>query len=112
MGRRRAQSAVETMLLVPVLLVVMVATYQLFTLTFAAQNAHLRAREHVLHGGAYLQGRAYRTSGSTVFDEGARDYRKAAPGAFRFESTSSDRSIPGVGTAGEEVTARAVITSE
>ena len=112
MHRRRGQSAVETVLLVPVLLMVLVATYQLFSLTFAAENAHLRAREHVLHGTSYLQDRAYRTSGSTVFDAGRQNYRKAEPGSFRFESSSSDRSIPGVGTTGEEVTATAVVTSD
>ena len=73
MYRRRGQSVVETLLLVPILVVVILATLQLFTLTFAAQHAHLRAREHLLHGRTWSGDRAWRTSGDTVFDERAEE---------------------------------------
>ncbi len=49
----RGQSAVETMFMVPILLLVFIGMYELFTITFAAQNAHIRAREYVLHAGFY-----------------------------------------------------------
>ena len=112
MRHRRAQSAVEVMLVAPVAVLVLLAMLQLFTLTFAAENAHLRAREHVLHGTAYLRDRAWRTGGTTVFDEAAGTYRVAAPGPFRFESRSSDHALPGLGTEALKITAVTVIASE
>ena len=54
---RRGQSAVETLIALPVVILVLVAMVQLWSLTWATQNAHLRAREAVLHGsGTYLSG--------------------------------------------------------
>ena len=45
MRRRRGQSAVETMMMMPILALVIVALYYLWSIAFAAQNVHLRARE-------------------------------------------------------------------
>ncbi|MBN1334774.1 MAG: pilus assembly protein [Deltaproteobacteria bacterium] len=108
MHPRRAQSALETLLLVPILLLVLGAMVHLFRVTYASRNAHVRAREHVLHGSAWLGDQAGRTGGTSVFDEPARTYRRADPGAFRFESFSG-RSFPGLGGEGDEIATSAVI---
>lgn len=107
---RRGQSAVETVLLMPVIMMVFMAMYYLFTITFAAQNAHLRAREYALHGDTYLGGRSHGTTGSSAF--GFFNYQKAERGItpFRFSGTATDRSIDGTSTSGGvTVTATAVI---
>jgi len=109
--RRRAQSAVEIMLLTPIVMMVFMAMYYLWSITFAAQNCHMRAREYALHGDTYLQGRSHGTTGSTVF--AGSDYQKARrwPANFSFRGTSTDQSIPGTGVRGQNLTTTAVITS-
>lgn len=72
-GRRtRGQSAVETMFMIPILLMVFLGMFELFTITFASQNAHIRAREYVLHGGTYTVGAPNNESiaHSSVFKNG------------------------------------------
>jgi hypothetical protein len=109
--RRRAQSAIEVMLLVPIVMMVFMSMYYLWSITFAAQNCHMRAREYVLHGDTYLQDRSHGTTGSTVFD--GSDYKKATrwPASFSFSARSSDQSIPGTGVRGQDIRTTAVITS-
>lgn len=107
---RRAQSAVETMLLLPLLVLVAVGMYHLWSIAFASQNAHLRAREYVLHGDAYLGGRGNGESGSSPFD--GTNYRRADSTSFRFHAQSSDRSIPGVAVSPVDIDVEAVITSD
>jgi hypothetical protein len=109
--KRRAQSAIETMLLIPVVMMVFIAMYYLWSITFAAANCHMRAREYALHGDTYLQGRSHGTSGSSALS--GRDYQKAERGlqSFEFSGTSSDTSIDGVGTTGVNLSVTAVITS-
>jgi uncharacterized protein HemY len=109
--RRRAQSAIEVMMLVPVIMMIMMCMYYLWSITFAAANCNMRAREYALHGDTYLGSRSHGTSGSAALSGG--DYRKAERGLrnFRFSGRSSDTSIPGPGTSGQTVTASAVITS-
>ncbi len=109
--RRRAQSAVEVILLVPVIMMVFISMYYLWSITFAAQNCHMRAREYAFHGSKYLGGRGQGTSGSAAFT--GNDYQKAERGltSFEFSGTSSDTSIPGVGSSGVGLNVTAVITS-
>ncbi|MCB9796205.1 MAG: hypothetical protein H6741_26210 [Alphaproteobacteria bacterium] len=84
--RRGAQAAVETMMMAFLVTVVLVAMYHLFTVTWASQNAHLRAREMILHGDAYLSGvrTNYVEQRSTYLpfdtDPGVLNYKLAAPG--------------------------------
>jgi hypothetical protein len=108
---RRAQSAVEVMLLMPVIMMVFMAMYYLWSITFASANCHMRAREYALHGDTYLGGRAHGASGSSALDR--RDYRKAERGlqSFEFSGTSRDTSIDGVGNSGVDISVTAVITS-
>ncbi len=108
---RRAQSAVEVILLMPVLMMVFMAMYYLWSITFAAANCHMRAREYALHGDEYLGGRAHGESGSAALQSG--DYQKAERGltSFEFSGSSSDTSIDGVGTSGIGLQVTAVITS-
>jgi len=108
---RRGQSAVEVMLLMPVVMMVFIAMYYLWSVTFAAANCHMRAREYALHGDEYLGGRSQGTTGSSALS--GSDYRKAERGltSFEFSGTSSDTSIDGVGTTGVNLSVTAVITS-
>ncbi len=62
------------------IVVIVVAMFHLFTVTWATSNAHLRAREALLHGDAYLSGETkndYVEAGSTPFDPDTRQYNKA-----------------------------------
>jgi hypothetical protein len=108
---RRGQSAVETMMMMPLLVLVFVALYYLWSICFASYNAHLRAREYVLHGAAYLGSRGDDANGSTVFDEGSFNYEKATSTTFDFSASASDVSIPGVAAAGEDIEVTAEIAS-
>jgi hypothetical protein len=108
--RRLGQSAVETMLLMPVLVLVMVAMYYLWSIAWASQNAHIRAREYALHGDAYLGGRGNNETGSAPFS--ANNYTRADSTSFRFTGRSQDRSMPGVGASGETIDVTVVITSD
>ncbi|MFN7145192.1 MAG: hypothetical protein ACK4YP_15560 [Myxococcota bacterium] len=107
---RRAQSAVETMLMMPLIALVIVAMYYLWSIAWASQNAHLRAREYALHGDTYLGSRGNGESGSSPF--AGTDYKRADSTNFRFSGRSKDRSIAGVGASGVEVEVEAVITSD
>ena len=109
--RRRAQSAVEVMLLMPVVMMVFIAMYYLWSITFAAANCHMRAREYAFHGDTYLGGRAHGESGSSALD--GSDYKKAERGitSFEFRGESSDTSIDGVGTSGLDISVTAVMKS-
>ena len=110
MRSRRGQSAVETMMMMPILALVIVALYYLWSIAFASQNVHLRAREYALHGDTYLGGRGNDESGSYPFS--GNNYTKATSTSFEFSGTSSDRSIAGVSSRGVDIEATAVITSD
>ncbi|MDP2312795.1 MAG: hypothetical protein Q8P41_07810 [Pseudomonadota bacterium] len=108
--RRLGQSAVETMLLMPLLVLVVIAMYYLWSIAWASQNAHLRAREYALHGDTYLGGRGNNESGSAPFS--GTNYERADSTSFHFSGKSSDRSLPGVGARGEDIDVEVVITSD
>ncbi len=107
---RRAQSAVETMLLVPLIALVVIALYYLWSIAWASQNAHLRAREYALHGDTYMGSRGNGESGSAPFS--GDNYKRADSTSFRFSGRSEDRSLPGVGAVGHDIQVEAVITSD
>jgi hypothetical protein len=102
------------MLCVPIILMVFMSMYYLWSITFAAQNAHMRAREYVLHQGTYLGERAHGTSGGGGTVWAGSNYKKADTGIrpFRFEARASDTSIPGMSSYGSKtITTHAYITS-
>lgn len=105
-ARQRGQSAVETMMVVPLIAVVIMALYYLWSIIFASENAHLRAREAVLHGSAYQS--SSDVSGSDVFS--GSNYARADSRSFRFETEAEDQSLPVFGRA-ESIRTKAVITS-
>ncbi|MDP2309236.1 MAG: hypothetical protein Q8P18_24655 [Pseudomonadota bacterium] len=108
--RRLGQSAVETMLLMPLLVLVMVAMYYLWSIAWASQNAHIRAREYAFHGDAYLGGHGNNESGSAPFS--GSNYDRADSTSFRFTGRSQDQSLPGVSASGESIDVTVVITSD
>ena len=110
MRARRGQSAVETMLLMPLLVLVTVAMYYFWSIAWASQNAHLRAREYVLHGDTYLGDRGADESGSYPFS--GDNYTRADSTTFHFSASSSDESLAGVAAQGESIEVRAVIQSD
>jgi len=103
---------VEVILLMPVVMMVFMAMYYLWSITFAAQNCHMRAREYAFHGDTYLGGRSHGTSGSSALS--GSDYQKAERGlqSFSFTGSSDDTSIAGVGTSGRNISVTAYITSD
>ena len=126
----RGQSAVETTFMLPIFILIFIGMYELFTVTFAAQHAHMRAREYLLHQGAYTQGsnRPPWEGGSNmpaqgVFDVGQRNYRIAEvdmwgkPGSrnFGFEATAEDWAWAGItdggNVQGAHIEAKLVICS-
>ncbi len=95
-NRRRGQSAVETMMLSFGIAVVLVAMFHLFTVTWASGQAHIRARESLFHGTAYLDAprSEYTSVGASPFDPEARQYQKAAidePISFSAEAWDTTR---------------------
>ena len=106
---RSGQAAVETLIAMPVMILLIVALYQLWGLTFAAQNAHLRAREALLHGKTtYMSGpRSRDIHGFSPFS--GRNYTPAISRTFYFEMRADDWTIPGVGES-EKLTSRAILT--
>lgn len=104
---RRAQSTLEAMMLMPLITIMIVALYYLWSIAWASQNAHLRARETVLHGCAYLAMDC--EEGSDPF--GTNNYDKADSTIFHFSAGSSDTSIPGFSGSGESISVTATITS-
>jgi hypothetical protein len=111
--RRRAQSAVEVMLLMPVVMMIFIAMYYLWSITFAAANCHMRAREYALHGSTYLDqaNRSHGESGRPALQNG--DYPRAERGlqSFEFNGNARDTSIDGVGNNGVNIQVTARITS-
>jgi len=65
---RRGQSGVETMLLAALIAIMLVAMFHLFQVTWATQNAHIRAREATFHGKEYLKDYAPREDYVEVLD--------------------------------------------
>ena len=96
-------------MVMPLLVLVLVAMYQLWSIAWGSENAHLRAREYVLHGDAYLGDRGSDVSGNAPFSGGY--YSKATSTDFHFEATAEDESLPGVSRRGERIRATATITS-
>ncbi len=100
---RRGQSAVETMLLATMICTMLIGMLHLFQVTWATQNAHIRAREAVMHGTTYLDNHApradYVSVGSTPWDDSELNYKKAGyagsrPGgvdvAYTFTAEATD----------------------
>ena len=106
--RRRGQSAIETMMVVPLVAVTILALYYLWSVIFASENAHIRARESVLHGSAYLADDGG-VSGSSPF--AGNNYKRADDTDFHFESSARDESL-GVFGAAEPIEAKAIIKSK
>ena len=101
--RRRGQSAVETMLLATMICTMLVGMLHLFQVTWATQNAHIRARETVMHDTTYLDNHAPRANyvslGSSPWDDSKLNHKKAGyagsiPGgadeAYTFTATATD----------------------
>lgn len=101
-SNRRGQAAVETMLLAFMVMVVLLGLVQLFSLTWASQNAHIRAREAAFHGDAYQSGRgadlAFTQPGTAPFSTSlpgpGGNYTVAEDSVtpFTFSATASDES--------------------
>lgn len=47
--KEKGQSSIEVLFMIPVMLLILMGMYQLFCITFASSNAHIRAREFTLH---------------------------------------------------------------
>jgi hypothetical protein len=111
---RKGQAAVETMLCVPIVLMVFMSMYYLWSITFASENAHMRAREYVLHQSHYLGGRSNGTTGMSASVWAGSNYKKAERGItpFRFSAMSTDTSIIGMESYGSKnITTYAYISS-
>jgi Flp pilus assembly protein TadG len=118
---RRGQAAVETMLLAFMVMVVLLGLVQLFSLTWASQNAHIRAREAAFHGDAYQAGRgadlAFTQPGTSPFSTSlpgpGGNYTVAEDSItpFTFSATASDQSRDDLFGA-RNISVSAQITSE
>ena len=108
---RHGQSAVETMLIVPIIAMCIMSLYYLWSITWASENAHLRAREFVLHGDTYLQDRGDDCSGSYPFDGSKGNYARADSTSFSFEAKAEDESLPVFGNK-EQIRVNAIIASD
>lgn len=94
--RRRGQAAVETMVLSFGIMVVLVAMFHLFMVTWASGQAHMRAREALLHGDSYQTGtrRNYVESGNIPFNTSSSYPRKAVPGtSMEFTARAWDETL-------------------
>ena len=107
MRTRRGQSAVETMMVVPLVALTIMSLYYLWSVIFASENAHIRSREYALHGDAYLPD-ADGVSGNSPFSGG--NYQRADSTSFHFEARATDQSLGVFGKA-DNIEATAVITS-
>ncbi len=97
---RRGQAAVETMLLAFMIMMILMSLVHLFTVTWASENAHIRAREGVMHGTDYLTGDradiAYTSVSSAPFDSMTGNYSAICSDytcpitPFRFTATATD----------------------
>ena len=94
-------------MVVPLVAVTILALYYLWSVIFASENAHLRAREYALHGDAYLPD-ADGVSGSAPFS--GSNYTRADSTTFSFESKATDGSLDVFGRS-DPIEAGAVITS-
>ena len=118
--RRRGQAAVETMLLTFMVMVVLLGVVHLFSLTWASQNAHIRAREAAFHGDAFLTGTK---ANSQFIQPGSAPFDQAMPGPggnytvaedsitpFQFSATATDESRDDL-FGSQEIEVTATITS-
>ncbi|MBM4389709.1 MAG: hypothetical protein FJ090_01195 [Deltaproteobacteria bacterium] len=103
--RRRGQSAVEAMLVVPIIAMAIMVMYYLWSVAWAVQNAHIRARECVLHGDRYAPADEPCDAPFT-----ASNYTRANSTTFRFAGGANDRTLSVFGRA-ETIRTTAVITS-
>jgi hypothetical protein len=108
-SRRRGQSAVEAMLCVPLVAMTIMVMYYLWSIVWASENAHLRAREYVLHGETYLGSRGSDVSGNHPFD--GVNYTRADDSEFPFEAEARDESLGVFGTR-EQIRTTATITDK
>jgi hypothetical protein len=124
------------MFMIPALLLVFMGMYELFTITFGAQNAHIRAREYVLHSGEYTRsapanepatgldrvdsnGPLFESGNYVVADKDIWGLASAPGGGgtpnFGWKAAAHDQGIVGVATSsddrGEYVKATAYICS-
>ncbi len=104
--RRRGQSAVEAMLVVPIIAMAIMVMYYLWSVAWASQNAHIRARECVLHDDQYV---AADEHCSAPF--AGSNYARADSTSFSFSGGASDQSLPVFGRA-DTIRTSAVITSD
>lgn len=95
-------------MIVPLVAVTVLALYYLWSVIFASENAHLRAREYALHGARYLPD-TDGVSGSAPFS--GTNYERADSTSFTFWATAKDQSL-GVFAAPDEIETTAIITSE
>lgn len=76
------------------IVVIVVSMFHLFSVTWATSNAHIRAREALFHGDAYLSGDVrndYVEAGTIPFDPATRQYDKARTGgAIQFDARAWD----------------------
>lgn len=110
--RRRGQAAIETTLSMFGIVVLIMGTWHLFQVTWAAQNANIRAREAVLHGTSNMTGKKLQFSeaSSPVWDTSANNYKLASYGeTIDFTATATDRTNNGF-FSGQDITATARIT--
>ncbi len=105
-ARRGGQSAIEAMLVVPIVAMAIMVLYYLWSVAWAAQNAHIRARECVLHDDQYL---AADDHCDAPFSGG--NYRRADDTTFSFSGGGSDESLPVFGRA-NSIRTSATITSD
>ncbi len=94
------------------IVVLIMGTWHLFQVTWATQNANIRAREAVLHGTTYMSGKKMQFSNaeSPVWDQSANNYKLASYGeTIDFKATATDRTNDGF-FQGQDITATAVIT--
>jgi hypothetical protein len=103
--KRRGQAAVETMLLAFLVMMILMSLVHLFTVTWASENAHIRAREGVMHGTSFLVGDradiAYTSVSSSPFDSMTENYSALCNDyscpitPYRFTATASDTTPDG-----------------
>ena len=94
-------------MVVPLVAITILSLYYLWSVIFASENAHIRAREYALHGDAYLPD-SDGVSGSAPFS--GSNYKRADSTTFSFEAKATDRSLAVFGH-DDEIEATAVITS-
>lgn len=105
---RAGQAAVETIFMLPTFLLIFIGMYELFSVTFAAQNAHIRAREYLFHHGAYLPNSRIpgwegnqNKPGNPIFDVGAGEYAVARPDIWGVAGLVDAGPLDGAGLTGE-----------